>query len=73
MEITQTIELADFKVVDMHLHLPVKQDDWLAPWRERYIAENGEERFAQLQARTGQMESWLPEFCFPNPEPPWKT
>ena len=70
MKITQTIELADFKVVDMHLHLPVTKDDWLAPWRERYIAENGAERFAQLQARTSQAESWLPEFCFPNPEPP---
>lgn len=70
MEITQHIELADFKVVDFHVHLPVASDDWLAPWRERYIAENGEERFHQLQSRTGTAANWLPEFCFPTPEPP---
>ena len=61
MEITQHIELADFKVVDFHVHLPVASDDWLAPWRERYIAENGEERFHQLQSRTGTSANWLPE------------
>lgn len=68
MRITQEIQLADYKIVDMHLHLPVAADDWLAPWRERYIRENGEARFAQLQSRTDQ-KSWLPEFCFPSPEP----
>ena len=28
------------------------------------LAENGAERYAQLQSRTAQA-SWLPEFCFP--------
>jgi len=67
VEISQAIELADFRIVDMHLHLPITADDWLAPWRERYISENGPERFRQLQSRTAQ-ESWLPEFCLPTPE-----
>lgn len=70
MRLTQTVELTDFKVVDMHLHLPVAQDDWLMPWRERYIAQNGEERFAQLAARGRDLPGWLPEFCFPTPEEP---
>ena len=68
MEIVQNIELTGFKVVDMHLHLPVKQDDWLKPWRDRYIAAYGEERYRQLQERTASGGSWLPEFCFPEPE-----
>ena len=70
MKIELTAELCDFRVVDMHLHLPVAADDWLAPWRERYIAANGRERYDELVALGKTVPSWLPEFCFPTPEPP---
>lgn len=70
MEWTQTVEWTDFPIVDMHVHLPVSQDDWLAPWRQRYVEQNGEERWEQLQSRIAGMPSWLPEFCFPQPQPP---
>lgn len=70
MNIEMNVELCDFPVVDMHLHLPVAQDDWLAPWRERYIAQNGRERYGELTALGKTVPGWLPEFCFPAPEEP---
>lgn len=72
IEITQQVEMPDFKVVDMHLHLPVEQDDWLAPWRERYINRNGEERWKQLQELKNSEQSWLPSFGFPQPQQPFE-
>jgi len=69
MQIMQHLELTDFKVVDMHLHLPTTKDDWLAPWRQRFIDRNGQARWQQLQQTISQQGSWLPEFCFPKPEP----
>ena len=73
MRIEQEIVLPDFKVVDMHLHLPVAQDDWLAPWREQYIAENGPQRWEQLQQLGAAQPSWLPSFGFPQPKEPFDT
>jgi len=72
MEFSQTLSLPEFGIVDMHLHLPVASDDWLAPWRVRFIEENGADRYQELQlSRTGQ-PSWLPEFSFPEPDPPFE-
>ncbi len=73
MRINMDVAWADFKIVDMHLHLPVKQDDWLQPWRDRYIAENGRERWDALVASGQETKSWLSEFCFPTPEPPYDS
>lgn len=72
MEIYQEMVFPDFRIVDMHLHLPVVQDDWLRPWREKYIAENGIERWNQLVELKGKEPSWLPSFGFPNPDPPFE-
>ncbi len=72
-KVLETQEFTDFPIVDMHLHLPVASDDWLSPWRRRYIARNGEERFQELQALGGQPPSWLPEFCFPTPDPAFES
>ena len=63
VNVIQEIQWPGFKIVDMHIHLPVKQDEWLAPWRERYIKQNGAERWEQLQALRSAPPSWLPEFC----------
>ena len=70
MKIEMNVDICDFPVVDMHLHLPVAQDDWLAPWRERYIAQNGRERYEELIALGKTAPGWLGEFCFPAPEAP---
>lgn len=72
MTVTQEITLPNFKIVDMHLHLPVAGDDWLAPWRQRYIAQNGPERWDELQALNETAPSWLPAFGFPAPAPPFE-
>ena len=72
MKITHEIALPDFKIVDMHLHLPVAQDDWLLPCREAFIAENGIDRWEQLKMLKDSEPSWLPSFGFPEPEPPFE-
>jgi predicted TIM-barrel fold metal-dependent hydrolase len=57
-----------FKVVDFHLHLPVEQDDWLAPYRQRFIRQFGETRWQQKQALQDDLPSWLEDYNFPVPE-----
>lgn len=71
MEVRQTVSLPDYKIIDMHLHLPVASDDWLAPWRERYIAENGAERFDALMHCDTAPPSWLNQYSFPTPDAPY--
>jgi predicted TIM-barrel fold metal-dependent hydrolase len=71
MLITKDVRLPDFPVVDMHVHLPIQADDWLAPWRTAYIRDNGQERWEQLQALQQSVPSWLPEYGFPEPDEPF--
>jgi len=71
LEITSHITTVDFPVVDFHLHLPVEQDDWLKPWRDRYVSENGAGRLEELVRRNENRKSWLPEYGFPEPDPPF--
>lgn len=70
MDVTQTVEMPDFKIVDFHLHFPVVQDDWLAPYRERFVAQFGQQRWDERRALKERVPDWLPDFGFPQPEEP---
>lgn len=70
MDVRQTVRMPDFGIVDFHLHFPVAQDDWLAPYRERFVARYGEQRWQQRQHMKDHVPDWLPDFGFPQPEAP---
>lgn len=60
--------IEEYRITDMHMHLPIAQDDWLRPYREKYIAEYGREKWDYLQTLDAAQPSWLPLFDFPQPE-----
>lgn len=70
MKVTQDVYMPDFGVVDFHLHFPVAQDDWMAPYRERFVARYGQQRWEERTAMSGRVASWLPDFGFPQPGTP---
>lgn len=61
--------ICEYEITDFHLHLPVAADDWLAPYRARYIAAYGEEKWAYRCEMDARQPSWLPLYDFPEPEP----
>ena len=61
-------KLSEFEITDMHMHFPITQDDWLKPYRDRYIAAYGREKWDYLQEMDAAQPSWLPSFGFPEPE-----
>lgn len=65
------IEMPSFKIVDFHIHLPVAADDWLKPYRERFIARNGQAAYEDAQTLAKTVPSWLPDFNFPQPYAPF--
>lgn len=62
------LEFPDFEIVDFHLHFPITQDDWIKPYRDSYIEENGQKKWDELQALNNKQPSWLKDWCFPTPE-----
>ncbi|MDK2878442.1 MAG: uncharacterized protein PWR06_1158 [Thermoanaerobacteraceae bacterium] len=65
------IDLPEWKVVDFHCHFPIINDDWLKPYKDRYIKEFGKENWDYIQISAASLNSqWRKAWCFPEPEEP---
>ncbi len=66
----QHVQMPAFPIIDFHLHFPVRQDDWLKPYRDRFVARYGQARWDERAAMNAAVPSWLPDYGFPAPEEP---
>lgn len=70
-------QLPDWPIIDFHAHFPIMEDDFMAPYRDRYIERHGREQWEKIAVRSAAMQrDWQRTWSFPEPEPPtsdWET
>lgn len=70
MNVSMEIKL-DFKIVDFHGHFPISSDNWLKPYEDEYIKENGFEKYEYIKLKSEEINSkWLKAWSFPDAEKP---
>lgn len=71
MHISMEVDLPEWRAVDFHCHFPIVNDDWLKPYRERYIKESGRDNWEYIKnSSIGINRQWNEAWCFPKPEEP---
>lgn len=63
-------ELPPWPLVDFHAHFPVVEDDFMAPYRLRYVKKHGLAKWQTIAAQSTEMQGeWQRAWAFPRPEP----